>query len=160
VAEGERRSNVEDVLTDGSSLPMESESADFAFSDQFLEHLHPEDAREHLREVVRVLKPGGIYMCVTPNRLSGPHDISGYFDDVAQGLHLKEYSACELIAALRASGFRSVDILAKAGTPPVPLWRVRLIESILGVVPISVRRNLAARKPDAFIHCICAIARK
>jgi hypothetical protein len=32
------------------------------------------------------------YCCVTPNRISGPHDISVYFDSAARGLHLKEYS--------------------------------------------------------------------
>jgi SAM-dependent methyltransferase len=52
-----------------------------------MEHLHPDDASEQLANVYRALKPGGVYCCVTPNRISGLHDIPVYFDTVSQGLH-------------------------------------------------------------------------
>jgi hypothetical protein len=55
-----------------------------------------------------VLVPGGAYICVTPNRLSGPHDISRYFDKVATGFHMKEYSIRELEATFRKAGFADV----------------------------------------------------
>ena len=38
-----------------------------------------------LANLYRALKPGAVYVCITPNRLSGPHDISLYFDSVATG---------------------------------------------------------------------------
>jgi hypothetical protein len=57
-----------------------------------MEHLHPEDALEQLQKIRRTLARGGVYVCITPNRVNGPHDVSGLFDDEARGLHLREYS--------------------------------------------------------------------
>jgi hypothetical protein len=31
-----------------------------------MEHLHPEDAFEQLRNIIRALAPGGRYVCITP----------------------------------------------------------------------------------------------
>jgi predicted methyltransferase len=56
------------------------------YSNQLMEHLHPDDASEQLANVYRALKPGGVYCCVRPNRISGLHDISVYFETVAQEL--------------------------------------------------------------------------
>src|SRR6185503_12322595 len=83
--------NFELVISDGSSIPAPPGSVDVAYSDQVMEHLHPDDAMDQLRNVYESLAPGGLYICITPNRLSGPHDVSQYFEDVATGFHLKEY---------------------------------------------------------------------
>ena len=61
-----------------------------------MEHLHPDDALEQLQNIYSALVPGGIYLCITPNRLSGPQDVSRDFDMVATGFHLKEYTISEL----------------------------------------------------------------
>ncbi|MDP9179471.1 MAG: class I SAM-dependent methyltransferase, partial [Gemmatimonadota bacterium] len=68
--------NMTVIICDGCTIPLPPETVDVAYSNQLLEHLHPDDAVEQLRSVRSVLKPGGTYLCVTPNRLSGPHDIS------------------------------------------------------------------------------------
>ncbi len=64
------------ILTDGFSVPVPENSIDVAFSHDFIEHLHPDDFQEHLKTIFSKLAPNGIYVCMTPNRLSGPHDIS------------------------------------------------------------------------------------
>ena len=71
----DRPANVELVLSDGTSVPVEPGAATLAFSDQLMEHLHPDDARAQLANVAAALAPGGRYVCITPNALSGPHDI-------------------------------------------------------------------------------------
>jgi len=54
-------------VTDGKSLPFPDESFDVVLSVYVLEHVeHPKD---FLREVLRVLKPGGCFFFRTPNRL-------------------------------------------------------------------------------------------
>src|SRR5262249_18317316 len=68
------------VRTSGVDIPLPDNTVDFAYSYQFMEHLHPNDAVDQLREIQRVLKSGGRYMCITPNRVTGPHDISVYFN--------------------------------------------------------------------------------
>jgi SAM-dependent methyltransferase len=103
--------NVSFVLTSGTNIDIPSESVDFVYSNQLMEHLHPEDAEDQLREIVRILKPGGRYFCITPNVTSGPHDVSKYFDQAATGFHLKEYSFASLASAMRTAGFRDATAL-------------------------------------------------
>jgi SAM-dependent methyltransferase len=46
-------------------IPLESESKDVVTAFQFIEHIQARKAFMH--DVKRVLKPGGIYLCTTPN---------------------------------------------------------------------------------------------
>jgi SAM-dependent methyltransferase len=96
------------TLSDGTSIPVAPNSIDIAYSYQVMEHLHPEDATVQLKNIYTALKPGGHYICITPSRLSGPHDISKYFDEVATGFHLQEYVVAELNALFRGAGFQSI----------------------------------------------------
>src|SRR5688572_4121863 len=125
--------NLELIISDGSSVPVPDNSIDIAYSDQLMEHLHPDDAADQLQNVYRALAPGGVYICITPNRLSGPHDVSGYFDEVPTGFHLKEYSARDLGQMFRTAGFRKVELLAGArgSHSNIPVQLVGALESIL-----------------------------
>jgi SAM-dependent methyltransferase len=142
---GRHLPNLVPVLSDGVAIPLPSGSIDVAFSNQLIEHLHPRDALEQLREVHRSLVPGGRYLCITPNRLYGPRDVSAHFDEVATGLHLKEYSAGELRALLREAGFSRVRFYAGARGAycRVPYALVRMLECFLQVLPCRLRRPLA-----------------
>ena len=62
-----RRANLHVVITDGVSVPVPPAAATLAYSNQVFEHLHPDDALEHLRQVFGALQPGGRYVCITPN---------------------------------------------------------------------------------------------
>ncbi|HEX3467489.1 MAG TPA: class I SAM-dependent methyltransferase [Candidatus Elarobacter sp.] len=131
-------------LSDGTSIPLPDESVDLAFSDQLMEHLHPDDARDQLREIRRVLRPGGIYVCITPNRLSGPHDVSRFFSDVAQGFHIREYTARELGALMREIGFRRVDaaVPVRGRLVRAPLAPFAALETALAALPAAAQRAL------------------
>jgi SAM-dependent methyltransferase len=137
------------ILSDGCSIPLPDGSIDIAFSDQLMEHLHPDDAREQLHNISRSLAPNGVYVCVTPNRLYGPRDISGHFDDVATGFHLREYAARELRQLLLDAGFSKVRFYAGARgwfvRFPFPL--IALVEIVLEALPASARRFFADRAP-------------
>jgi SAM-dependent methyltransferase len=137
------------LLSDGRVVPVPAGSIDVAYSNQLMEHLHPEDAREQLRSIVDALAPGGIYLCITPNRLSGPHDVSRAFDDEATGFHLKEYTAGELARLFRAAGFSKVWALAGARRRlvEIPVAALGALEAVLGVLPRRLRRALARRSP-------------
>jgi glycosyltransferase involved in cell wall biosynthesis/SAM-dependent methyltransferase len=96
------------IISDGCSIPVQLNSVDVAYSNQLMEHLHPDDALEQVHNILDVLKPGGVYICITPNRITGPHDISRDFDEEATGFHLKEYTTAELTALFRQVGFSKV----------------------------------------------------
>jgi len=140
--------NFELRLSDGSSIDVPENTVDVAYSNQLMEHLHPDDALRQVREVYRVLKPGGVYVCVTPNRLGGPYDISRYFDTVATGLHLKEYTVTEASDLFRSVGFARIRayIGARGLYLRPPLSVVRAFETILESLPPRVRQSICDLK--------------
>jgi SAM-dependent methyltransferase len=129
--------NFELVLSDGCSIPVPPASADLVFSNQLMEHLHPDDAVEQLRNIFAALKPGGAYFCITPNRMSGPHDVSQYFDRQARGFHLREYRIGELIGVCREAGFTRFRVyIGKDGRYlRVPVALVALAERFAALLP-------------------------
>ena len=116
--------NFELILSDGCAIPVPPGSVQLVYSNQLMEHLHPDDAFEQLGNIRCALAPGGIYVCITPNRLAGPHDVSKQFDPVATGFHLKEYSIGEMKALFEKAGFSKVRtyIGAKGFFLRFPLW--------------------------------------
>jgi hypothetical protein len=95
----------------------------------------------------RILRPGGHYLVVTPNRIYGPHDVSRYFADEAQGLHLREYTHADLARLLRRAGFQGVKRLRGIGVRPEErhVWPAALAEAAAGVLPTGLRRHLLDR---------------
>ncbi len=133
------------ILSDGSNVPVPKGSINVAYSHQLMEHLHPEDAVDQLREIFDALAPGGVYLVVTPSRLDGPHDISRPFDPVAKGLHLKEYTITGLRKLLREVGFSSVRFYLNAGKLCVrfPLLPMVVLEWFLDRLPDRLRQPVA-----------------
>lgn len=137
--------NFEFAKTRGVDIPLPTESVSFIYSNQVMEHLHPEDAIAQLRELFRVLKPGGRYLIKTPNRVTGPHDVSMYFDEVARGTHLKEYTYASLSEILQDAGFvRPTIIIAprahRFGT--LPKFFAIMLEALFGAVPRRFHTNI------------------
>lgn len=135
--------NFDLVVYDGYELALPDASIDVAYSNQLIEHLHPDDARAHFALVKRLLKPGGTYVLATPERWTGPHDISRYFSDVAEGFHLHEWDYPELLDALRAAGLRPSRAwwAARGVNVPLPIPVAAGLERILPRLPGSVRRR-------------------
>ncbi|HET9493457.1 MAG TPA: class I SAM-dependent methyltransferase [Chloroflexia bacterium] len=141
--------NFELILSDGSSIPVPPGSVDVAYSDQLMEHLHPQDATDQLRNIVRALKPGGVYICITPNRISGPHDISMYFTEQPTGFHLHEYTTTELVHMFKRSGFSKVRGLVPVGGKAIimPAFVTMVVEAILQHLPRKQARSIARLAP-------------
>jgi SAM-dependent methyltransferase len=154
--------NLQFVLSGGCSIPIEENSVNVAYSYQMMEHLHPDDALDQLENIYRVLAPGGIYICDTPNRLSGPHDISRHFDRVATGFHLKEYTITELSNLFRMVGFSKARIHIRitqfhAFLPTLPGV---LCEMALEKLPYALRKKLSSIWPISLLLGIRLIATK
>jgi len=114
-----------------------------------MEHLHPDDAVDQLKSICAVLVDHGVYVCVTPNRLCGPHDVSKYFDDIATGFHLKEYTWTELSDLFLDAGFSKVTpyIGGMGFHIPCPLFLLRALERIVEPVPLGLRRKMILQTP-------------
>jgi SAM-dependent methyltransferase len=132
--------NLQFRRVEGTTLPFPDQSFDVAVSMQLFEHLHPEDAGEHLREVFRVLKPGGFYMLETPNALVGPGDVSRFFTETAQGFHLREYTIRDLCDLFHECGFGQIEVLLRWGRL-LSANRTAFLEACWGLLPKALRRR-------------------
>ena len=143
--------------TDGVHLDHDAQPSayDAVISDQFVEHLHPDDLIDHFRGASALLKPGGRYAFRTPHGPSGPWDSSLVFGfPVALGTHLREYGFAERVAALQAAGFATVMAESpglgqrRRGRvhPSARYLRYLLaVEARLAPIPLRTRRWLALR---------------
>jgi SAM-dependent methyltransferase len=138
--------NFELHVYDGYQLGLADGSADIVFSDQFIEHLHPDDVWHHFRLVHTLLKPGGSYIFRTPHAFHGPFDISAYFSGVPEGFHLKEWTYGELRALFRMIGFASWrgGLKRRGRYHELPAGLFAAYEKLIGRLPHRARR-VAAR---------------
>jgi len=84
------------TLADSLPKYFTPQSFDKIISIDALEHLHPDDYLTHLSDAFEMLRPGGYYIAVGPNRLTGPHDVTRIvYPDATEpmGFHLNEFSA-------------------------------------------------------------------
>ncbi len=118
-----------DYLWDGIQMPFEKESYECAFATEVLEHCpNPETV---LREVCRVLKPGGVFFFTVPflwNLHEVPHDEY-------------RYTPFSLERHLEASGFSSIQIKATGG------WHAAMAQ-MLG---LWVKRSGISKKKQRFL---------
>ncbi|MBZ0270147.1 class I SAM-dependent methyltransferase [bacterium] len=162
VGHGNPPDNFELIISDGTSIPVPPGSVDVVYSQQLMEHLHPDDALEQLRNIYDALKPGGRYFCVTPNRTTGPHDISRFFEERAAGFHLKEYTIGELDHLFRDVGFRDVGLFVSTGANPrsIPTWPFRAAEGMLSPLPRGARIRIARKVKPGVLFSFRLVATK
>ncbi len=154
--------NFELIISDGFSIPIPKNSISIVYSSQLIEHLHPDDAFEQLQNIHDALLPGGVYICITSNRLSGPHDISQYFDEVATGLHLKEYTFTDLSSLFRKVGFLRIDtyIGAKGAYMKFSSSFIISCEKLLSLLPFSFGKRIARILPVRVLLRVIIIGTK
>jgi len=91
------------VVGDGRYLPFRDSIVDQAFSYSVLQHLSKENARATLREIRRVLRPGGSSLIQMANKL-GPRSLYNQFRlrfVKTQGFEVRYWLPGELLAAFR-----------------------------------------------------------
>ncbi len=163
-----------DVLACGDFLhagAIEGGPFDLVHSNDVLEHIHPDDASTFVRRAFELLRPGGWFWLVTPNRWTGPGDATVLRHPPgtpSRGLHLKEYTLAELAGLVRRAGFASIRARLWSGgrlrnaTAFLPAFAtVKLaIEPVLAMLPPRVRRRILwmmdyatvlARRPIAVV---------
>ncbi len=142
LGEMQRPSNFHFVVYDGYRLDKAYGPFDIIFSDQFIEHLHPDDVGEHISLAYSLLKPGGRYILRAPHRFLGPHDVSKYFSRRAEGFHLCEPAYTDLIRYCCNAGFGT--IIVHRGKiehyKPVPIGFFIAFEWVVNRFPLAMRK--------------------
>ena len=108
--------------TGGVTLPIADRSADLYVALETLEHI--EEDRAFLREAARVLKPDGVFICSTPNRLVTNPGAS-ISDRPWNRFHVREYDPSEFVDRL-GGAFQRIEMF---GQNPRPQWSARAMES-------------------------------
>ena len=167
------------VRGDLSSLPFDSESFDLVTANMVLEHLS--DPAAQLREISRVLKPGGVMVALTPNRYGYqatlarllPERLKGVLIALLQGRAASDvfptYYRINTEAALRGmaleAGFGRVaveHVLGDAQTaiiPPLAVMELLFIRLLMTNWLCQFRPNLiaVARKVTTPAPSVCAL---
>lgn len=139
----------------GVDLPFPDRSFDVVMSFDVFEHIPDSDA--HLREVTRVLRPGGTYLIQTPNKWTNVvfetirwRSFTKFRED-----HCSLHSLAELTARLRRHGFGDVEPFDVPVVNDFFRQKVRRHLGLLGVgalhlinpdrLPLRFRTNLYVR---------------
>jgi SAM-dependent methyltransferase len=128
-------------------IPFGDDAFDFVVSFETLEHI--QDDVEFIREIKRVLRPGGTLLISTPNA-----DISAPTGVPLNQWHIREYTMTSLTTLLGEGGLPVVDLYAQSFPPRVPrghriTWR---LHGLTWTQPVSVRRATRALFGDAEVH--------
>jgi SAM-dependent methyltransferase len=134
---------------DAASLPLAAACVDVCFSSNFFEHLASKAILDQvLKESLRVLRPGGLYVCMQPNLRYAPGEYWDYYDHV---LPLTHRSCRE---AFLKAGFEVVEVIDRfvpfstASRLPQAPWLVRAYLAFRPVWRLLGRQFvLVARKP-------------
>jgi len=126
--------------------PFEDNKFDVVFSKSVIEHIN--NTNHFLGEASRVLKDNGKIIVMCPAwETQGKH----FYDDYT---HVKPFTALGLDAALRAAGFRDVEVVNFYQLPFV--WKIpalKIICKIISVLPDSFKwRGGKRNNPRKFIR--------
>lgn len=140
--------------SDPVRLPFEDRSFDAVTSIGVLEHVRETggDESASLHEIRRILKPGGIFICVHfPNRFS-------WIDFVARALgrhsHRFTYTQADILRLSADSGLRVIDV-GRYGVLPRNLWSRDLLRVIGNWRPAADAYQLTDSILSSILRPVC-----
>ena len=139
------------VRADAAHLPLREASFDMVVSFQVIEHL--DDPGPYLKALAGLLRPGGVALLSTPNRLES---------DGENPFHVREYEAGELTPLL-GRYFGAVEMLGVSATPGPKAYydaRLRRIRTIVRLDPLRLRERLPRWLVDRLFAALAVVVRK
>jgi ubiquinone/menaquinone biosynthesis C-methylase UbiE len=111
------------VQMNATNVAFPDDTFDAVLSTSMIEHLYSDDVALHLREVCRVLKPGGKYLVWCPNALGRHSD---------RDVHLSMFSYRALIAEMGQAGFADFrsGLFNRFGAGVNARWKVFLEDAL------------------------------
>jgi SAM-dependent methyltransferase len=119
---------------DKDPFPYDDNSFDVVYSKSLMEHLNHPD--KYLKEVFRILKPGGKVLCLIPDWEA---NYKTYFDDFT---HVTPFTKVSLNDILLMSDFKDVNVIKFRQLPIV--WRFQFLNLLCALISpfIPVRTQI------------------
>jgi len=132
-------------MTDAANIPWPENSFDLVFSDNVLEHLA--DPSEVFKEVIRVLKPDGVFLFKTPNKFHymptiarmTPHWFHQFINKLRGRAEIDTFHTLyrantkkEVIKLAQQVGFKSTNVLRVEGRPEY--LRMSILTYVFGTI--------------------------
>lgn len=129
------RANMDFKVAKVPPIPLPDESVDVVTAFQFIEHIHPR--LDFMKDVYRVLKPGGVFLCTTPNRVKS----------IARNpFHVFEYTFPEMEAEAKKV-FPKFELKGLNGNAQVNNYyadNARWARKILRLDPLGIHKMIPA----------------
>ncbi|OYU97753.1 MAG: hypothetical protein CFE21_05545 [Bacteroidetes bacterium B1(2017)] len=132
-------------------IPLESESKEVVTAFQFIEHIHPR--KEFMMDVKRVLKPGGVFLCTTPN---------AKMSIARNPFHVYEYTFDEMRKEA-SEVFDSIELWGVQGNEKVNLYyeeNAKWAKKILRLDPLGIHKMIPASWLVAPYNFLTSLMRK
>ena len=119
-------------IVDKEKLPFENEKFDVVFCKSLIEHL--ENPRKFFNETLRILKPNGIFLVMTPDWES---NMKIFYDDYT---HIKPFTKESILQIFAESGFRNVSCEYLIQLPIT--WRFKFAKILSKMIKPFVHRRI------------------
>ncbi len=132
-------------------IPLPDESVDVVTSFQFIEHIHPRLG--FMKEAYRVLKPGGLFLCSTPN---------AKMSIARNPFHVHEFTFDEMRTEI-GKVFEAFDIKGVQGNEAVNKYyeeNARWAKKILRLDPLGLHKIIPASWLVAPYNLLTTVMRK
>jgi len=139
------------VLADLNALPLRDQHFDVVVSFQVIEHLA--DPMPYLKAIARLVRPEGVAVLTTPNRLTS---------DGVNPYHVHEYTSLEL-ADLLSRHFDDVAMQGVGMSPPIRAYmeaRSARIAKIVRLDPLRLRERLPRRLVEQLFAAFALLVRQ
>lgn len=146
-----RASRARFLRADVGAMPLAPACFDLVVSFQVIEHL--DDPRPYLEAMARQLRPGGLALITTPNRLESEGE---------NPFHVHEYEAGELAGLLRGF-FGEVEMLgvsAIGAAREIHEARLARIRRIVRLDPLRLRRRIPRWLVEALFARLAVVVRR
>lgn len=132
-----RNENINEFVVKGCNIekekiPFEDNFFDFVYSKSLAEHVANTD--NFFSNVLRVLKPGGIFICMTPDWKS---QMSHFWDDYT---HCHPFTKKSLRNAMIINGFKNCDCEYFYQLPF--LWKSPFLEIVPKIIDVFTTQNM------------------
>jgi SAM-dependent methyltransferase len=140
-------SDTTDIVGDALALPFKASHFDCIFASEVLEHVS--DPFRFVREIMQVLKTGGLVIVTTPFLFHGHGDPHDFWRPTLQGLRelFKGFAQVE-VQSLGNRVHVISDLVTTAFSPYPVLFPLRIANHLLRVLPVKGGPRFASSAPS------------